>query len=172
MKRVSWLARLTALVWLAWLGLVGLMDGMLRLGVTLQLSADDYSLVHKDSVNRMGKTWGGDTVYDSQDGVPLLKSARIKGHWDDGSTADIVLSVTDRSFEPIPDDEFAPRRLLDGAPVHHIAAKPGPSEVSEILTCSRCLSAWGWSPSRQVPASSPGRGLGGSSPVASITNRM
>ena len=103
--------------------------------ITLRISAEDYSVVHDESVSKTGKTWRGDAAYESLDGVPLLQSTRSEGQWDDGSHATNVLTVVDRKFTPIPDDEFTQERLLGDASVHRVTRPPDPvEEVSRLLT--------------------------------------
>jgi hypothetical protein len=97
--------------------------------LAVQLSADDYSLVHKESVDPTGNHSRGDAVHDRHDGVPLLKSIRSGTRRDDGSQVELVLTVDDRSFEPIPAAEFTPERVLGGAPVQHIAANQRSTET-------------------------------------------
>ncbi len=100
---------------------------------TLQLSADDYSAVHDESVNRSGKTWRGDLSYESDGGVPLLKSMRGEGESEAGNHATNVLTVVDRKFGPIAEDEFTEASLLGTDPVHRITQKADPDEVSWLL---------------------------------------
>lgn len=102
--------------------------------IALRISADDYSVVHDESLTKAGKTWRGDAVYESHNGVPLLQSSRSEGQWDDGSHATNVLTVVDRRFEPVPDEEFTQERLLGDAPVHRVTRQPDPVEVSGLLT--------------------------------------
>jgi hypothetical protein len=102
--------------------------------LTLQVSADDYSAVHDESVNKAGWPWVGDTIYESHEGVPLLQSTRSEGQSDDGSHATNVLTVVDRRFEPIPEDEFTQERLLGEAPVKRVVPKPDTEEVSGLLS--------------------------------------
>jgi len=102
--------------------------------LNLRISADDYFVVHDESVGKSGQTWRGDAVYESHDGVPLLQSLRGEGQWDDGSHATNVLTVVDRRFEPIPEDEFTPERLLGEAPVKRVGPKHDTEEVSGLLS--------------------------------------
>ena len=44
-----------------------------------------------------------------------------------------VLTVVDRKFEPIPEDEFTQERLLGEAPVKHVGPNQNPQEVSVLL---------------------------------------
>ncbi len=107
--------------------------------LTLHLSADDDSAVHNESVNQAGKAWRGDSVYEWSDGVPLLKSSRNEGQWDDGNPTTNVLTVVDRKFGPISEDEFTEASLLGKDPVHRIIMKPEADEVSWLLR-------WYWLP--------------------------
>jgi hypothetical protein len=99
------------------------------------LSADDYSPAHEEYVIKTGKTLRVDAidVFEADAGIPVLVSARGEGHFEDGGTTKSTLTVTDRHFGPISEDEFTPERVLEGAPVHHITDRPGPSELPEFL---------------------------------------
>ena len=126
--------------------------------IRLQISADDYAVVHDESVNDNGKTWRGDAVYESRDGVPILLSTRSEGQGDDGSHATNVLTVLDRKFEPIPEEEFTEERLLGEEPVKRVGPKSRQrSSLGAIEAGTRCLSPSAHSPSRRAPASCRGR---------------
>jgi hypothetical protein len=101
--------------------------------LALQLSADDYSLVHEERLDQTENLWRVDAVHEWHDGIPLLKSLRRETRRDDGSQAKSELTVSDRSFEPIPEAEFTPERLLGEDPVQHIAAKRRSTEGSAFL---------------------------------------
>ena len=101
--------------------------------IMLRISAEDSSVAHDESVTKAGNTWRGDAVYESHGGVPLLQSTRSEGQWDDGSHATNVLTVVDRKFEPIPEDEFTQERLLGEAPVKRVGPNQNPQEVSVLL---------------------------------------
>ncbi len=101
--------------------------------LTLHLSADDFNAVHAESIFR------DEVSYESPDGVPLLRSTRSEGNWDDGNHATNVLTVVDRKLGPIAEDEFTEASLLRTDPVHRITTKPEADEVSLLLK-------WYWLP--------------------------
>jgi hypothetical protein len=107
--------------------------------IRLELSADDYFPVHEEYVTKLGKTENevAVAVYDAHALVPVLMSTTRESRADDGNLTKSVLTVTDRRFGPIPDDEFTPERVLDGAPAQRIIAKPGPSEGPAFLNWYR-----------------------------------
>ena len=105
----------------------------------LQISAEDYSAVHDESVNRSGKKWRGDVSYDFDGGVPLLKSMRGEGESEEGHHATNVLTVVDRKLGPIADEEFTEASLLGKDPVQRITRKAAADEVSWFLK-------WYWLP--------------------------
>jgi hypothetical protein len=102
--------------------------------LNLRIAAEDYTVVQDESVSREGNHWSSDAAFQSGDGVPLLRSARSQGTWDDGTSATSVLTLLDRRFETVADDEFTSERLLGNAPVHLVARQPEPVEVSPLLT--------------------------------------
>jgi hypothetical protein len=102
--------------------------------IRLELSADDYSLAHMEYVLDSGRTGHAEAVYDTHEAVPVLMSTQTESRADNGNPTKSVLTVTDRSFGPIPDDAFTPDRVLDGALVHRVSAKSGPSEGPGFLS--------------------------------------
>jgi len=101
--------------------------------LTLQISAEDYSGLHDESVTKAGWPWVNDTVYESHNGVRLLKSTRSEAQ-DDGRHATNVFTVIDRRFEPIPENEFTQERLLGKAPVKRVGPKEDADEDSGLLS--------------------------------------
>lgn len=59
-------------------------------------------------------------VSDSHELVPVLMSTRSEDREKDGTATTSTLTVTDRRFGPVPEDEFASERVLEGAPVRYI----------------------------------------------------
>jgi hypothetical protein len=101
---------------------------------SLRIAADDFSVVHEETVSKGGDTWRSDSVYESRDGAPLWQTTQSKGRWGDGTLGKIDVAVNDRKFEPVPDDEFTRERLLGDAPVHRVARRAQPFEVSPLLS--------------------------------------
>jgi hypothetical protein len=103
--------------------------------ISVELSSVDYSPVHAESVTKLGQTGLGDAVmvHDPHKDVPLLMSTRSQSHEDDGSPTTSVLTVTERRFGSIPEDQFTPERAFDGAPAHRIIAKPELYEGPELV---------------------------------------
>ena len=103
----------------------------------LRISAEDMTTLREETVSEKGYTWSSDAIYESHNGVPLLKSLRGKGKWDDGTSAEFTLTVVERKFGPVPDDEFTLEHLLGNTPVHRVIENPDQAEVSPLLTWYR-----------------------------------
>ena len=65
--------------------------------------------------------------------MPLLQSLRGEGQVDGGTPGKTTFTVIDRKFEPVPEDEFTPERLLGDAPVKRVGPEQDPVEVAGLL---------------------------------------
>ena len=101
--------------------------------ITMQISADNYSCMHDESVSKIGYSWHGDAVFRSHDGVPLLQTNRSEALGEARRPVTNVLTVVDRKFEPIANEEFTPERLLGATPVKRIIRQPDNDEASGFL---------------------------------------
>jgi hypothetical protein len=101
---------------------------------TVWISADDFTTPRNETVSEKGNLWRSNAVYDSRDGLPLLKSSRGEGQGGHGTPGKTAVTVVDRRFENVPDDEFTQAALLGDAPVQHESQRPEPVEVSPLLT--------------------------------------
>jgi hypothetical protein len=92
--------------------------------VMYQFDTADYRLVHREHWTPSEHHWQADQDFDFRDGVPLVRTGRAEGTWEDGSPTRIVMTVTDRRFEAVPEAEFTAEHLLNGARVEHLASDP------------------------------------------------
>jgi hypothetical protein len=81
--------------------------------------------------------------YDHDAGIPVVRAYRSLGTWPDGRHTSMHMQVLERRFEPVPEEEFTPERLLDGPRVVKVMKRDSPSnEPLAIVACFRaCLLA-------------------------------
>jgi hypothetical protein len=106
---------------------------------TVVLSADDHFAVRSDEVERSGGgKLLGEFAYDLRDGVPVVRSLRNVSTEADGTRTTSLVAIVDRRFEPTPEDQFSPERLLAGAPVRTVI-EPDPFASDPVTFAS-----WYW----------------------------
>ncbi len=110
---------------------------------TFKLVPDDLYVA--ESVRLEGVSWSqgtqqSDFEYDHQDGIPLLRAAHTTTNASDGSHGTIEMTITDRQFGPVPEEDFDPERFLDGPQVRE-AAEPEP-----FANPPNRLMQWSWLP--------------------------
>jgi hypothetical protein len=104
--------------------------------LTLILSADDHFAVRSHELERSGGSkLQGEFAYDVQHGLPVVRSLRNTSTAPDGTRTTSSFTVVDRRFEPTPEAEFSPERLLAGAPVRTIV-EPDPSGRDPVTFAS------------------------------------
>jgi hypothetical protein len=102
-----------------------------------EFDAADYRLVHREHWTPSERHWQTDQDYDFRDGVPLLRTGKSEGTWEDGTPTRIVMTVTDRRFDAVPEAEFTAEHLLNGEHVEHLASDPLDGERSGLREWSR-----------------------------------
>ncbi len=110
---------------------------------TLTLIPDDLYVAESlslEGVPPAKSTQQSDLEYDRQDGMPMLRAAHTTLSSPDGSHGTIELTVTDRQFGPVPEDDFDPEQFLDGPQVRE-AADPDP-----FTDAPNRLMRWVWIP--------------------------
>ena len=86
---------------------------------TLTLVPDDLYVaesVRLEGVHSAKGTQQSSFEYDRHDGIPILHAAHTTTRSPDGSHGTIEMTITDRQFGPVPEDDFDPERFLDGPP--------------------------------------------------------
>ena len=82
----------------------------------------------------------GTVDYDQHNGIPVLRGFHSRANPRDGTAVTTNLTVLERRFEQIPDEEFTAERLLTGPSVYKVVhADPVPTE-------STALVKWCWLP--------------------------
>jgi hypothetical protein len=104
---------------------------------TMWISAGDFTTPRDETVGERGNVWHNSADYETLEGVPLLKSSRGEGRWDNGILGKTAVTVVDRKFESVPDAEFTRAALLGDSPVQQIVRPAEPVEVSPLLTWYR-----------------------------------
>src|SRR5205814_2879467 len=109
--------------------------------LTVVLSADDHFAVRSHALERPGGSkLQGEFAYDVHHGLPVVRSLLNASTEPDGTRTASSFTVVDRRFEPTPEVEFSPERLLAGAPVHTIV------EPDPYARKARTLARWYWVP--------------------------
>ena len=111
--------------------------------ITLVLASDQLFAAQSFEVEtlRDGKpTNRGAVDYDQHNGVPVLRGFHSTGIARDGKNTTASLTILERRFEPIAEEEFTSERVLMGPAVHKVV-HPGPS-----LPESTALAKWSWLP--------------------------
>jgi hypothetical protein len=85
---------------------------------TALFSADDHFVIQSYEYEGQSNSWGGaEFQYDRHEGLPVLQSRHEYGTQPTGWKGSGEMTVVEQTFGPIPDDEFAPDRVLDGPSV-------------------------------------------------------
>jgi hypothetical protein len=100
---------------------------------TMWISTDDFTTPRHATVGEKGNVWRNTAGYETREGVPLLKSSRGEGQWDNGTLGKTAIIVRDRKFDSVPDSEFTRAALLGDSPVEEIVRPSEPIEVSPLL---------------------------------------
>jgi hypothetical protein len=85
--------------------------------VSYVLAADDLYAAQSEQFEGIGTdkaTHRAEFAYDRHEGIPVLRSERTTTTTPDGGHGTSELKVTERRFGPIPEEEFAPDRFLEG----------------------------------------------------------
>ncbi len=104
--------------------------------VKVRFAGDDYLQWSAEALAKDGSTWRGDRVVAEQsaEGAQLLLSTHDDARGRDGSSTDGGLTVTERQFGPVPEDEFTPERVFEGAVVQRVADRAAAPEAPAVFS--------------------------------------
>jgi hypothetical protein len=86
------------------------------------LSPDDLYSVRSVQIDDAGGSTQGSFEYTVRDGMPVVTAHHFLTTGKDGSRTSGGWTIAERSFEPTPESEFSPERLLDGPVVHELVS--------------------------------------------------
>jgi len=109
--------------------------------VSYVLAADDLLAVRSceyEDTGSKGYRLRTEVAYDRHDGIPVLRSIDLCLTSPEGSKRQSKVAVVERQFGPVPDEEFAPERLLDGPRAHKVV------EHVPLPENARSFADWYW----------------------------
>jgi hypothetical protein len=85
-------------------------------------------------------TQASEFEYDRHNGLPIVRAVHTTITSSDASTQTTAMTITDRQFGPVPEDNFDPERFLDGPQVREASeAKPFSDQPNRLMQ-------WTWLP--------------------------